>query len=248
MIKESKDEEVLLWLKDVVIDYGGVAAIKKVSLRVKAASIVALIGANGAGKSTILRAISGMKHPTSGEIWFQGERIDTLPPQDVVKRGIAHAPEGKRLFPQMTVLDNLYMGAFLRKDKEGIKRDLEQIWYYFPILKERQKQAAGSLSGGEQQMLAIARSLMSNPTMLLLDEPSLGLSPLYMIMVAQIIKNINEARVTVFLIEQNANLALRLAHRAYVMETGRITLEGTGEELIGNKHVREAYLGVKEDE
>lgn len=236
---------MLLELKDVVVHYGGVAAVKGISLGVEEGSVVTLIGANGAGKSTTLRVISGLTHPTSGEIWFRGERIDRLPPQDIVKRGIAHVPEGKRLFPQMSVLDNLYMGAFLRQDDKAVKKDLEQIWQYFPILKERRKQYAGSLSGGEQQMLTIARGLMSNPSVILLDEPSLGLAPFLMATVAKIIRDINQAGITVILIEQNANLALRLAQRAYVLEVGNIVLTGTGAELIGNKHVREAYLGVK---
>jgi branched-chain amino acid transport system ATP-binding protein len=230
---------------DVVVHYGGVAAIKGICIQAEAGSIITIVGANGAGKSTTLKAISGLEHPTSGEICFRGERIDGLPPKDIVKLGIAHAPEGKRLFLQMSVLDNLLMGAFLRRDKEGIKRTMDQVWQYFPILRERQKQYAGSLSGGEQQMLTIGRALMSNPTLLLLDEPSLGLAPFFMARVAQMIKDINRAGITVILIEQNAKLALRLAKKAYVLEVGKVVLEGTGEDLIHNKHVREAYLGVK---
>jgi branched-chain amino acid transport system ATP-binding protein len=237
--------EDLLELKDITVHYGGVAAIKGVSLDVEEGSIATLIGANGAGKSTTLRAISGLEHPSSGQIWFRGKRIDGLSPQNIVKRRIAHAPEGKRLFRLMSVLDNLYMGAFLRKDRAAIRRNLEQIWQYFPILKDRQKQVAGSLSGGEQQMLTIARALMSDPSLLLLDEPSLGLAPFFMAKVARIIEDVNRAEITIILIEQNANLALRLAHKAYVMERGEVVLEGTGQELKGNKHVREAYLGVK---
>jgi branched-chain amino acid transport system ATP-binding protein len=237
--------EDLLELKDITVHYGGVAAIRGVSLDVEEGSIATLIGANGAGKSTTLRAISGLEHPSSGQIWFRGKRIDGLSPQNIVKRRIAHAPEGKRLFRLMSVLDNLYMGAFLRKDRAAIRRNLEQIWQYFPILKDRQKQVAGSLSGGEQQMLTIARALMSDPSLLLLDEPSLGLAPFFMAKVARIIEDVNRAEITIILIEQNANLALRLAHKAYVMERGEVVLEGTGQELKGNKHVREAYLGVK---
>lgn len=241
----EENRRYLLELKHIIVHYGGVAAIRGISLEVAEGSIVTLIGANGAGKSTTLRTISALKYPSSGQIWFRGERIDGLSPQNIVKRRIAHAPEGKRLFPLMSVLDNLYMGAFLRKDRAGIKRDLDQIWQYFPILKDRQNQYAGSLSGGEQQMLTIARALMSNPSLLLLDEPSLGLAPLFMAKVARIIEDINKTGITIILIEQNANLALRLAHKAYVMERGKVVLKGTGQELIGNKHVREAYLGVK---
>lgn len=236
---------LLLELRNIVVHYGGVAAVKGISLEVEKGSIATLIGANGAGKSTALRAISGLARLTSGEIWFQGRRVDGLPPQNIVKLGISQVPEGKRLFPQMSTLDNLYMGAFLRRSRRELQENLERVWQYFPILKERQRQYAGSLSGGEQQMLAIARSLMSNPTLLLLDEPSLGLSPLYMSRVAGIIKEINESGITVILIEQNAFLALKLAHKAYVLEVGKIVLEGKGKELIGNEHVREAYLGVR---
>ncbi len=234
---------MLLEIKNIVVHYGRLEALKDISLEVEKGNIVTIIGSNGAGKSTTLRTISGLNHPTSGEIWFQGQRIDRLSPPKIVKEGIAQIPEGRRLFPQMTVIENLYMGAFLRKDKGEIKRGLEGVFTYFPILKERQKQYAGTLSGGEQQMLAMGRALMSHPSLLLLDEPSLGLAPFMVMEIAKIIGDIHKEGVTIILVEQNARLALRLADKGYVLETGRIALEGTGDELLNNDAVKKAYLG-----
>jgi len=212
-------------------------------MEVEEGSIVTLIGSNGAGKTTTLRAISGLKHPTSGEIWFDGQRIDRLPPEKINKLGIAQVPEGRRVFPQMTVMENLNMGAFLREDKDGVRRDVEEVFRHFPVLKERQKQYAGTLSGGEQQMLAMGRGLMSNPKLLLLDEPSLGLSPILVMEIAKIIKDISQGGKTIVLVEQNARLALSLAQKAYVLETGNIVLEGDAKDLRENEQVKKAYLG-----
>ena len=225
------------------IYYGRVEALKGISLGVDQGTIVTLIGANGAGKSTALRAISGLVRPASGEIVFQGKRIDSLSPQDVVRGGIAHVPEGRRVFPFMTVRENLNMGAFRRKNKEEIKKNLEGVFEHFPILRERRSQRAGSLSGGEQQMLAIGRALMSQPTLLLLDEPSLGLAPLMVREVGRIIGEINQRKVGIILVEQNARMALRIAHKGYVLETGSIALQGPASDLIDNEHVKKAYLG-----
>ena len=206
--------------------------------------IVTLIGSNGAGKTTTLRAISGLKHPSAGEIHYIGQRIDKLPPYKINALGIAMVPEGRLVFPQMTVLENLLMGAFLRKDKEDIKKDLEDVVFrHFPRLKERTKQTAGTLSGGEQQMLAMGRALMSAPKLLLLDEPSLGLSPIMCGEIAQIIRDIHAEGRTVILVEQNARLALALAQHAYVIETGDIVLSGPAEELQENDNVKKVYLG-----
>jgi branched-chain amino acid transport system ATP-binding protein len=228
----------------LIVHYKGVEAVKGVSLGIKEGSIVTLIGSNGAGKSTIMRTISGLKTPTSGEIWFREERIDGLPAQEVVKRRIAQVPEGRGVFPFLPVLANLKLGAYLRRDKRAINRDLEEVYLHFPILKERMRQRAGTLSGGEQQMLAIGRALMAKPTLLLLDEPSLGLSPIMVDYIGQIVENINkQAGVTIILVEQNAYVALGLAHRGYVLETGRIALEGKATYLMDNEHVKKAYLG-----
>jgi branched-chain amino acid transport system ATP-binding protein len=201
------------------------------------------IGANGAGKSTTLRAISGLNHPTTGEIWFQDKRIDKLPPEKINKAGIAQVPEGRRVFPQMTVKENLMMGAFLRNDTAGIERDLKMVFHHFPVLKDRQKQAGGTLSGGEQQMLAMGRALMSNPKLILMDEPSLGLSPIMCQEIAKIIKDIHAEGRTIVLVEQNARLALALAEKGYVLETGNIVLEGPAKDLRENAEVKKAYLG-----
>jgi len=225
------------------IYYGRVEALKGISLGVDQGTIVTLIGANGAGKSTALRAISGLVRPASGEIVFQGKRIDAFSPQEVVRGGIAHVPEGRRVFPFMTVRENLNMGAFRRKDKEEIKKNLEGVFEHFPILRERRSQRAGSLSGGEQQMLAIGRALMSQPTLLLLDEPSLGLAPLMVREVGRIIGEINQRQVGIILVEQNARMALRIAQKGYVLETGSIVLQGPASDLIDNEHVKKAYLG-----
>ena len=235
---------MLLKLTDVVIHYQKVAAIQKISIELQEGQLVTIIGSNGAGKSTTLRTISGLVHPSSGEIWFDGQRIDKLSPDKILKLGIAHVPEGRRVFPDLTVYQNLHTGAYVRSDKEEIKRDLEKIFKHFPVLKSRSKQVAKTMSGGEQQMLAIGRALMSNPRLLMLDEPSLGLAPLVVQEIARILKEINKEGVSVILVEQNAELALDLAHYAYVLETGRIALHGKGRELKDNDHVRKAYLGI----
>ena len=234
---------MLLDVKGITVYYHKVAAVRDISIEVEEGGVVTLIGANGAGKSTTLRAISGLKHPTTGEIWFEDQRIDRLPPEKINKMGIAQVPEGRRVFPQMTVMENLFMGAFLRKDVDGINRDLEGVFEHFPILKERRKQDGGTLSGGEQQMLAMGRALMSNPKLLLLDEPSLGLSPIMCAEIAKIIKDIHAEGRTIVLVEQNARLALALAQKGYVLETGNIVLHGDAKELRENEQVKKAYLG-----
>lgn len=233
----------LLNLKNVTVCYHKVSAIRNIDMDVDEGTIVTLIGANGAGKSTTLRAISGLNHPTTGEIWFQGERIDKLPPEKINKAGIAQVPEGRRVFPQMTVKENLMMGAFLRNDTAGIERDMKMVFHHFPVLKERQKQTGGTLSGGEQQMLAMGRALMSNPKLILMDEPSLGLSPIMCQEIAKIIKDIHAEGRTIVLVEQNARLALALAEKGYVLETGDIVLEGPAKDLRENDEVKKAYLG-----
>ena len=234
----------MLTLKDIVVHYGGVQALKGISIDVKEGAVTSLIGANGAGKSTTLKAISGLVPLTSGEIRFQGKRIDGLEPEEIVELGIGHIPEGKRLFLEMSVLDNLLAGAYLRRDKDRLPHDLERIYGYFPILRSACYRPASTLSGGEQQMLAIGRGLMSKPKLLLLDEPSLGLSPILTREVGSIIKRISDEGVSILLIEQNASLALQLAEKNYVMETGIISLEGDSKELQNNPHVKEAYLGI----
>jgi len=235
---------VLLDVKDITVHYLKVPAIRNISITVESGEIVALIGSNGAGKTTTLRAISGLKQPTTGEIHFNGQRIDKLPPYKINGLGIAMVPEGRRVFPQMTVLENLLMGAFLRKQKEEVQKDLEEVVFrHFPRLKERKAQDAGTLSGGEQQMLAMGRALMSAPKLLLLDEPSLGLSPIMCGEIGKIIMNIHTEGRTVILVEQNARLALGLAQHAYVIETGDIALSGPAKELRENDDVKKAYLG-----
>jgi branched-chain amino acid transport system ATP-binding protein len=235
---------LLLEVKDITVHYFKVPAIRNISMTVDDGEIVALIGSNGAGKTTTLRAISGLKHPTTGEIHFKGQRIDDLPPHKINALGIAMVPEGRRVFPQMTVLENLLVGAFLRKEKDDIEKDLnELVFRHFPRLKERTTQAAGTLSGGEQQMLAMGRALMSAPKLLLLDEPSLGLSPIMCGEIGKIIMNIHTEGRTVILVEQNARLALGLAQHAYVIETGDIALSGPAKELRENDNVKRAYLG-----
>ncbi len=235
----------MLSAKEITIHYGKVVAVKNASFEVEEGKIVTLIGANGAGKSTILKTISGLKHPTTGEILFEDKRIDHLLPHQIVKLGISHVPEGRRLFPGMSVIENLSMGAYLRKAKKEIDAELEKVFNYFPILKQRWNQRAGSLSGGEQQMLAMGRALMAKPKFLLLDEPSIGLSPLICQMIAKIIRTINkEETVSIFLVEQNAKLALGLASRGFVLETGAIILAGEAAELLKNETVKSAYLGV----
>ncbi len=234
---------MLLELRDIRVHFGRVEAIKGISLGVEQGKIASLVGANGAGKSTTLRAICGLKPLTLGEIWFEGERIDGMPAQKIVERGITLVPEGRRIFPQMMVLENLQMGAYLRKDKKGVSRDLEEVFDSFPILKARRKQRAGSLSGGEQQMLAIGRALMAKPRLLLMDEPSMGLSPLMCHEIAKTIARINQSGTTVLLVEQNVRLAFAVAQKGYVLEIGSIVLEGDTKDLVNSEHIKKAYLG-----
>ena len=235
----------MLELKNIKTFYGNIQALKDVSVQISEGEIITLIGANGAGKSTTLMSISGIVPPRSGEILFMGQPIQDLPPNDIVSLGISQVPEGRRIFPFLTVAENLDMGAFLRKDKDEIKSDIEYIYELFPILAERRNQAGGTLSGGEQQMLAISRALMAKPRLLLMDEPSLGLAPLIVKQIFEIIKKINaESKTTIFLVEQNANMALKVAHRGYVMETGRVSMTDTAANLLANDEVRKAYLGI----
>lgn len=234
---------MLLEVKNLRIHYGRAEALKGISLSVEEGEIVALVGANGAGKTTTLRAISKLKSPTAGEIWFKGERIDKLPSHKIVKLGIAHIPEGREVFAPMTVLDNIKMGAFLRRDKRQISKDIEMIYEHFPVLKTRRGQKAGSLSGGEQQMLAISRALMASPKLILMDEPSMGLSPIMVQEVTTIINDIYKSGISILLVEQNARMALRLAKKAYILEVGSITLAGDCEQLINDERVIQCYLG-----
>ena len=234
---------MLLELKALRVHYGRAEALKGVTINADEGAVVSIVGANGAGKSTILKTISSLKKPTSGEIRFQGKRIDGLPPHEVVKMGIAHIPEGRMVFAPMTVLDNLKMGAYLRRNKTEIERDLEIMYQHFPVLKERRGQVAGSLSGGQQQMLAIARALMVAPKLLLMDEPSMGLSPLLVEEVSKIIRDINGRGISIILVEQNARMALRLSQKAYVLEVGAIVLEGSAEDVARDERVKKAYLG-----
>jgi len=234
---------MLFEIRDLKVHYEGAEVLKGISLEVEDGEIVTLIGSNGAGKTTTLRTISGLKSPTTGEIWFEGRRIDQMSPQDVVRIGIIHVPQGREFFPYMSVSENLRLGAFLRKDRDEINKDLEELLEHFPILKERSRQQAGTLSGGEQQMLAIAIALMGKPKLLLLDEPSSGLSPIMVGEIGKIVADINKGGTSVLLVEQNARLALRLAHRGYVLETGNIVLHGEAKELMHSDHVKKAYLG-----
>jgi branched-chain amino acid transport system ATP-binding protein len=234
---------MLLFVKDIKIHYGKLEAVKGVSLEVDEGKIITLLGANGAGKTTVLKAISGIKPPTSGEIWFSGQRIDRNQPTHIVRMGISHILEGQRVFRDMSVESNLTLGAYIRNDRDGIKTDLQEVYQYFPILKERRRQRAGSLSGGEQQMLTISRALMSKPKLLLMDEPSSGLSPIVVNEITSIIKTINIQGISVLIVEQNAALALRLADRGYVMESGKIVLGANRNELLKDERVKKAYLG-----
>ena len=231
----------MLKVKDLHVKYGIIEAVKGVDFELNDGEIISLIGANGAGKTTIMRAISGLISSKTGEILLEGKDISMVKAEDIVKKGLIQVPEGRRIFQQQTVLENLKLGAYLRKDK--LDNDLQEIYSLFPILKERSEQLAGTLSGGEQQMLAIARAMMSKPKLLLLDEPSMGLSPLLVKEIFRIIKEINSRGTTILLVEQNAKMALSIAERAYVLETGKIVLNGTGEELLKSEDIKKAYLG-----
>jgi branched-chain amino acid transport system ATP-binding protein len=233
----------LLELRNVTVNYGGIQALREVNLTVNAGEIVTLIGANGAGKSTTLRTISRLIHPRSGQIVYDGKEINTARPDEVVRRGIAQCPEGRRVLTRFSVLDNLEMGAYTRADRAQIRADIERQFSLFPILGERRKQLAGTLSGGEQQMLAIARAVMSRPRLLLLDEPSLGLAPLIVRNIFAVIRELHEQGVTILLVEQNAHLALQYADRGYVLEAGRVTISGSADALADDDRVRQAYLG-----
>jgi branched-chain amino acid transport system ATP-binding protein len=235
--------EPVLSIKDLVVHYGAIEALRGVSLEVPDGQVVALIGANGAGKTTTLRAISRMLRPTSGSVRFRGEELTRLMPHDIVARGLAHAPEGRGIFLNLTVRENLDLGAFLRTDADGIAADREKNFALFPILRERVNQVAGTLSGGEQQMLSVARALMSRPKLLMLDEPSLGLAPQVVERIFQVLQDVAASGVALLLVEQNAHKALRIAHRAYVLETGEVVMRGTGAELLASPEVRKAYLG-----
>ena len=233
----------MLEIKDLYVRYGMIEAIKGISFEVRDGEIVTLIGSNGAGKTTTMHAISGLLKPASGSIMLDGVELTKTPNHKIVSMGLAQVPEGRRVFAQQTVEENLLLGAYARKDKDGIQKDLEHVYDLFPRLLERKKQLAGTLSGGEQQMLAMARALMSRPKILLMDEPSMGLSPLLVKEIFHIIQDINKDGTTILLVEQNAKMALAIADRAYVLETGKISLEGTGEELSASEEVRKAYLG-----
>lgn len=233
----------MLKLDNINLYYGVIHALKNISLEVEQGEIVTLIGANGAGKTSTLRAISGLEPIKSGNITFKGSPLNKVPSNKIVSLGLSHVPEGRRVFPELTVMENLELGAYLRKDKAGIKQDLEIVFSKFPRLKEREKQAAGTLSGGEQQMLAIGRALMNRPEMLLLDEPSMGLAPLVVKDIFDTIVEINKSGTTVLLVEQNANMALAIAHRAYVLETGKIVTSGNAQDLLNDSAIKNAYLG-----
>ena len=235
--------EPMLKIDNIDVYYGAIHALKGISLEVNEGEIVTLIGANGAGKSTTLRTISGLLKPKTGSITFLGQSIAGVRAHEIVKKGISQVPEGRRVFAEMTVMENLDLGAFVRKDKAGIQQDLKHVFELFPRLEERKNQSAGTLSGGEQQMLAMGRALMSRPKLLLLDEPSMGLAPLIIKEIFNIIVDINKSGTTVLLVEQNANMALSIANRAYVLETGRITLSGKAQDLAASEDVRKAYLG-----
>jgi branched-chain amino acid transport system ATP-binding protein len=234
----------MLRLSEVHTHYGPVKVLRGISIEVQQGEIVSLLGSNAAGKSTTLRTIFGVVRPTRGTVEFRGERIDHLPPETIARRGIALVPEGRRIFPRMSVLENLQMGAFVRRDAEGVAADLERVLQMFPRLKERLAQTGGTLSGGEQQMLAIGRALMARPTLICLDEPSMGLSPILVERVFEAIQRINAEGVTVFMVEQNAQMALSISSRGYVLETGALVLQGSREELLSNQMMKRAYLGT----
>ncbi len=233
----------LLEIKDLIVSYGKAEAVKGVSLKVNQGEVVAIIGANGAGKTTILRTISGLQKPAAGAIIFQGNHIEGKPGHEIVKMGISHIPAGRQIFAPMTVLDNLKVGAYLRKDNNEIEKDFEHVYRHFPILKKRSNQLAGSMSGGEQQMLAVGRALMTSPKLLLMDEPSIGLSPILVAEISKIIKDINNEGMTIILVEQNARVALKISHRAYALEVGSVVLDGPSNKLIDNTLIKKCYLG-----
>lgn len=233
----------MLEVKNLSVHYGMIQAVRNVNFTVNEGEIVSLIGANGAGKSTILKTLSGLIHPSEGEIIYLGENIASTSAKKIVEKGLVQVPEGRHVFPGLTVKENLELGAFLRKDKEGIQKDMEAVFERFPILKERKDQDAQTLSGGEQQMLAMGRALMSRPKLLLLDEPSMGLAPIFIREIFKIIQEIQKTGTTVLLIEQNAKMALSISNRAYVLETGSVVLSGTGQELLESDEIQKAYLG-----
>ena len=233
----------MLEVRDLEVAYGKIVAVKKISFSVEQGQVVSLIGTNGAGKTTTLRTISGLLRPTSGEILFQGERIEQVAAHDIVARGLAHPPEGRRIFPRLSVEENLLLGAFARKDPSGVRTDLDAAYDLFPILGERRKQPAGTFSGGEQQMLAMGRAMMSRPKLLMLDEPSMGLSPIMMKRIMSTVTELQQQGTTILLVEQNAQAALKRADYGYVLEVGKIVLSGSGRDLLVNDEVRKAYLG-----
>jgi branched-chain amino acid transport system ATP-binding protein len=235
--------EAMLEVRDLRVSYGKIEAVKGISFSVGAGQVVTLIGGNGAGKTTTLRTLSGLLPAVSGEVLFEGERIDGRPAHEIVKRGIAHSPEGRKIFPRMSVAENLELGAFTRRDRAGVAADVTHVYELFPVLGERATQAAGTLSGGEQQMLAMGRAMMSRPRLLMLDEPSMGLSPIMMERIFSTIRTLKDSGTTILLVEQNAQAALTLADHGYVIETGKIVLADEGRKLLGNEQVRKAYLG-----
>ena len=239
----TNEKKPILEITDLHVSYGGIQALKGVSLSVPEGQIVTLIGANGAGKSTTLRTVAGLIKPNAGDVKFMGQSIAGKNPREIVQMGVTLVPEGRRVFPDMTVRENLLIGAYLRADKEGVNQDVEHVYSLFPRLKERHWQLAGTLSGGEQQMLAVGRALMSKPRLMMMDEPSLGLAPMVVRDIFEIIRRLNGEGITILLIEQNANAALRTAHYGYVLETGAVSLAGPGRELLASDRVREAYLG-----
>lgn len=235
--------EAMLELKNVVVRYGGIEAVRGISINVSQGEFLTLIGGNGAGKSTTLRTISGVKKLAEGEIYFEGERIDALPSHEIVEMGLSQVPEGRHIFPRMSVRENLSMGAFSRKSGKALSEDFDRVFDLFAVLKEREKQLGGTLSGGEQQMLAVGRALMSHPRLLMLDEPSMGLAPLFVEKIFDLLRKVHEQGTTILLVEQNAQVALQIADRGYVLETGEIVLEDDADKLLTNDQVRKAYLG-----